>query len=154
MMRAPKGIAGIAVTVAAVAACAPAAGLRGAPLPPPPAEVTVAMDEYRFRYDRDLPAGRVVFRFVNEGDEPHRVSFIALPEDIPPIDEQLRGSKRRAIAPLAAVGNLAPGADESFAVDLAPGVRYGLICFVETPQGRSHALLGMSSEFRSRSGGT
>ncbi len=118
------------------------------PLPAGDPTVVVAMDEYRFDYDPEVPAGRVVFRFDNVGQLPHRVTMLPLPEDFPPIEEQLRSAERRVITPFAGIPDRPPGASETFAVDLLPGVRYALICFVEDPDGQSHAQKGMASEFR------
>jgi hypothetical protein len=101
-------------------------------------------------YDHAIPAGRVVFRFVNVGEEKHRPSLLPLPEDVPPIGEQLRGSERRAAVPFAGIREVEPGESGTFAVDLSPGQRYALICFAIAPDGESHALKGMSSEFRAQ----
>lgn len=121
-----------------------------APLPTASPVVVVTMREYRFDYDPNIPSGRVVFRFVNKGQRTHRPSLLPLPEDVPPIDEQLRGSKRRAIRPFAGVSDQRSGAIGTFAVDLIAGQRYALICYAQDPDGTPHALKGMSSEFRPR----
>lgn len=117
-------------------------------LPPKPHVVDVAMAEHRFDYDPKIPAGRVVFRVRNTGRVVHSLSLIPLGDDIPPIDEQLRGSRRIAIPPFAEIGPRRPGGRTTFAVDLKPGARYALVCFVRDGEGSSHALLGMTSEFR------
>lgn len=119
-----------------------------APLPTASPVVVVTMSEYRFDYDPAIPSGRVVFRFVNEGQASHRPALLPLPEDLPPIDQQLRGSKRRGISPFAGVYDRRPGATGTFAVDLVAGRRYALICYAQDPNGSSHALKGMNSEFR------
>lgn len=121
---------------------------RAANLPAGPPTVTVTMREYGFDYPPEVPAGRVVFRVHNAGQEPHDLSLLPLGEEVPPIDQQLRGSTRRIIAPYAAIPPRPPAANGSFAVDLMPGRRYALICFLANPDGKQHALLGMSSEFR------
>ena len=95
------------------------------------------MTEYQFAYDH-LSKGRVVFQVVNDGQTVHRMSLVPLPEDLPPIQQQLHGDERRALNTLAAV-----------AVDLLPG-RYAFICFLTDPDGQSHALKGMANEFRIR----
>lgn len=119
-------------------------------LPPAPPVVVVTMTEHRFEQSHEIPAGRVVFRFVNQGRDEHRPSLKPLPEDMPPIDEQLRGSQRRVSVPFVGLGNLKPGESETFAVDLIAGNRYALICFAIAPDGEGHALKGMASEFRPR----
>ncbi len=119
-----------------------------APLPPSPPVVDVTMREYSFEYDQQIPSGRVVFRFVNDGELAHQPDVVPLAEDIPPIDEQLRGETRAVVFPLAGVPTRDPGETGTFAVDLAPGGRYAIICFARNADGTSHALQGMSSEFR------
>jgi hypothetical protein len=110
------------------------------------------MREFAFDYDHDVPAGRVVFRFRNVGHVDHRVTLVSLPEDLPPIDEQIRGSTRQFVAPFAGTYPRPPGATATFAVDLVAGRRYGLVCFVQDPDGQTHALKGMTSEFRAGQG--
>ncbi|MDP8932263.1 MAG: hypothetical protein M3O70_27815, partial [Actinomycetota bacterium] len=42
----------------------------------------------------------------------------------------------------------------TFAVDLVPGQRYALVCFMTTPDGWGHANLGMTWEARAGDGAT
>lgn len=109
--------------------------------------VDVNMREFAFDYPKDIPAGQVVFRVHNTGHTVHRLAMLPLPEDLPPIDVQLRGTERRAISPFAGIYDRAPGQDGTFAAYLVPGRRYAFVCFV-TDQDGSHALKGMASEFR------
>ena len=121
----------------------------GPALPTAAPVVQAVLEEYRFTMARPIPAGRVVFRFVNNGSEAHRPVLFPLPEDLPPLDEQVRGTKRRAISPFAGVHTQLPGAKGTFAVDLVQGKRYGFICVVKSPKDdRSHSLKGMTFEFR------
>lgn len=137
------------VAVVALVATACSGSSRPAPsLPARPHVVVLTMREYRFDYPRPVPAGRVVFQVRNAGRQVHRVALLRLPEDLPPFEAQLKGQERRVLAPFAGVPNRPPGGTGAFAVDLAPGVRYGLACFVIDKQRRSHAVLGMNSEFR------
>ncbi len=117
------------------------------PLPEPPHVVVVTMTEYEFQFDGDIPAGHVVFEFVNEGRLEHRPTLLGLPDDLPPIHEQLQGSERAVLTPFAGVPTRRPGEIGTFAVDLAPEHRYAFICFARGPNGESHALEGMSAEF-------
>jgi uncharacterized cupredoxin-like copper-binding protein len=105
------------------------------------------MDEYSFSASSEFQRGRVVFTLVNEGEIRHEVVVVALPEDLPPLAQQLRSDRRRATTTVAVVPPKAPGVRTSFALDLDPG-RYGLLCFLKAPGGRPHALRGMHSEFR------
>lgn len=131
--------------VAVFAACG---GNKGSALPGQPTIVDVRMVENRFVHDGQIPPGRVVFRVRNEGSITHRLALLPLPEQSPPIDQQLRGEVRRSVPPYAGVPPLLPGDSERFAVDLAPGRRYAMVCFVRDSDGVTHAVKGMSSEFR------
>lgn len=106
------------------------------------------MREYRFDYSPPAGGGPIVFRITNAGAVPHQLDLLPLAEDVPPLDVQLRGSERRVVNPFAGIGDRQPGQAGAFAVNLRPGVRYGLVCFLVEPDGRSHARSGMTSEFR------
>ncbi len=117
------------------------------PLPPAAGLVKVAMAEYRFDVDAPARRGRVVFQVDNVGTVDHALTLIQIPEDYPPLDEQLRGEERRGAATVARVPARPPGKGSRFAADLGPG-RYGFVCFVADADGVIHALKGMSAEFR------
>lgn len=121
---------------------------KGPPLPDPPAVVLVTMSNYSLQYRRDVPAGRVVFRFVNSSPDVHHPTLLALPDDLPPFDAQLHGSERRVLTPFAGTDNLNAGETSTFAVDLVKGRRYGLASFAAGDDGVSDAFKGMNSEFR------
>lgn len=143
-----KGVALLLLVAVFLGGCAGSS--RPAVLPASPPVVLVTMDEYRFDYEPAIPPGRVVFRVHNADDIPHRLSLLSLPEDLPPIEDQLRGSERRVLTPFAGVHTRLPGESGAFAVDLEAGRRYALVCFLQDPDGTSHALKGMASEFRTR----
>lgn len=119
-----------------------------APLPSPTPELAVTLDEYRFGVEEALPAGRVVFRFTNAGEEQHRPLLLPLTDDIPPIAEQVQGDQRLVVDPFAGLNTVDPGEQGTFAVDLAPGQRYALVCLVAGDDGESHAVKGMTWEAR------
>ena len=116
-------------------------------LPPPPGAVQVKMREYAFDYSKAIAPGRVVFRVTNVGRLSHSLTLVSLPEEFPPLDEQLHSDTRRAAATIARLPARSAGSTGTFAVDLQPG-RYGLVCFVQDDDGIIHALKGMNSEFR------
>ncbi len=118
-----------------------------APLPTGAPVVDVTMTDFAFQLRRPVPAGRVVFRVRNAGRVVHRLSMLPLSEDVPPIEQQLRGTHRRAVSPFAGIYDRDPGQHGAFAVDLVRGRRYAFVCFVNGPEG-SHALKGMTVEFR------
>jgi hypothetical protein len=111
--------------------------------------VDVTMKDYSFQYNAGIPSGRVLFRVVNAGTRAHRLTLVPMTDDMPPINVQLHGAVRSTIAPFAGVRALPPQTTDSFAVDLVPGRRYAMICFLKDPGvTESHALMGMNSEFR------
>jgi hypothetical protein len=109
--------------------------------------LNVTMREFSFEHREEVPSGRVVFQFSNAGQVDHELRLVTLPEDLPPLAEQLRSEQRQALPTTAILDQQKPGGSGAFAVDLAPG-RYGLVCFLEDAQGERHALKGMNSEFR------
>lgn len=117
-------------------------------LPQSPPTIEVTMRENSFDYDGPVPEGRVVFRVRNAGRVDHRLTLMPLPEDTPPILEQITGPERRVGARFAGIPTRPPGTTGMFAVDLLPGTRYAMVCYVVDRDGTSHAHKGMVSEFR------
>ena len=105
------------------------------------------MREYRFDYRPTVERGRVVVRATNAGTVNHDLVLVALPDDFPPVDQQLHAETHLPVVTLAAVNAHPPGTGSTFAVNLEAG-RYAFLCFVKDPDGQTHALKGMSSEFR------
>lgn len=138
----------IVATVVLFAGCTFRTTERALPVPPP--EIVVDMYEYRYEHQQSIPAGRVVFQFVNRGNEVHRPVLLPLTDEVPPILEQVRGDVRAAAAPFARVPPREPGENGTFAVDLVGGQRYALICFARTAGNESHAVLGMASDLRAK----
>lgn len=139
-----------AVLVVATGACSssPAEAPTRPPAPKAAPVIGVTMVDHRFELDRDVPAGRVVFRLTNAGRAPHTMTMIPIPDELPPIAEQLRGSQRRLVEPYAGIYDRKPGDTGTFAVDLAPGRRYAMICAVVAEDGQPHWMKGMATEFR------
>ena len=143
----------VTVTIVALAG-GRTAGVR-APLPTAPPTILVTMREYRFDFNAAaIHRGRVIFKVVNDGKLVHRLVLIPLPEDFPPIEQQLHGSVRQVVQEAVAIRNLEPpakgqqhGMSESFAFDLRPG-RYAFVSLYIDPDGVSQALKGMANEFR------
>ena len=145
-----RSVGRLVVATVAVGAVLPAcSGAAHAPaLPTRPEIVEVGMKEFRFEYRRPVAAGRVVLQVRNDGALHHRLTMVPLDEDMPAIDEQLRGTDRRTLTALASIPDVAADEQASIAVDLVAGVRYGMVCFLTDADGRPHALKGMASEFR------
>jgi len=109
--------------------------------------VKVAMREFGYEYNKTVPRGRVIFRVHNAGRMQHDLVMWKLPEDLPPLDTQLRSNVRRGVETVRLLPVFDPGDTTSFAADLEPG-RYGFVCFIPDTNGATHALRGMNSEFR------
>lgn len=107
------------------------------------------MRDYRFEHAGSVPSGRVVFTVRNAGTVVHELVLVELPEDFPPIAQQLRSDERRGVDTLAAVRARAPGTRDTFGSDLSPG-RYAFICFIQGADGVPHWQKGMTSELRVR----
>lgn len=141
----------VALVVATTAACASDDSreqVARPPAPEPAPVIRITMVDHRFELGAPVPAGRVVFEVENAGQSPHNLVMIPLPEDVPPIDVQLRGSERRLVEPFAGVYERAPGDTGTFAVDLLAERRYALICTVSAEDGQPHWMQGMATEFR------
>lgn len=142
---APRVAGAVAVLTAVLV---PGCGEGAAPpLPPPARTVAVEMREYRFVWRPPTTPGRVVLHIRNAGKLSHDLVLTQLPEDLPPILEQLRGDVRRNATNVANLPPRPPGDRTAFAVDLAPG-RYAIVCFVLDPDGLQHGRKGMAAEFR------
>lgn len=146
-MRRPTLARGAALAAVAVAlgSCQSSSGKA---LPAGPPVITVTMTEFDYKIDRPVPAGRVIFRMVNAGQQAHEPNLFPLSDDIPPIKQQVTGDRRIVATPSGGVKSRKPGTVGSFATDLEPGQRYAFVCFARTPQNQTHAQLGMAIEFR------
>lgn len=122
------------------------------PRPPVPPVVEVGLSEYRFELPSSLPTGRVVFHLTNRGMENHRPALLPLPDDFPPVQEEVRNTTSRPVLPFAGVASRPPGSTGTFAADLIPGRRYALVCFITAPDGEGHANKGMTWEARAGGG--
>lgn len=145
--RLPTRLLALTLLVGSVTSCNPGSE-PDATLPRSPPVVVVTMREYRFDYERPIPAGRVVFRVPNRGRLLHRLTLLPIAEGLPPIDEQLRDNKASVASPFAGTRPQPSGSSGAFAVDLVANTRYAMLCFVVDRAGEPHALKGMNSEFR------
>lgn len=117
-----------------------------APLPPARPHVVVTVFDDHIQLG-SVPDGQVVFDIRNDGTKRHRLSLVLLPDNLPPLDQQLRGAQREVVTTQAAVADIEPGGAGTFATNLAAG-RYGLVDFGADADGASHALQGVNTEFR------
>lgn len=142
------------LVVPVLGSCSTEPANSGVALPPPAPQIDVALREYRFDLAPELPVGRVVFRFTNEGGEPHEPALLRLDDDFPVVQDEVRNDESRQLLPYTGIPTQPPGSTGTFAVDLVPGQRYALVCFLSNPQGEGHARLGMTWEARAGGGST
>jgi len=142
----------VVVVTAIAAATTFAVVSKDDPLFAGPEVVNVTMRDNQYVYRQPTRSGRVVFRVRNDDSVEHRIGIYLLPNDMPPIDEQLSGKERRSVDKLADPLPREPGEFESFAIDLVPGQRYALLCFLAAGGNKTYAELGMNSEFRTPAG--
>lgn len=118
--------------------------------PTAPPVVTVTATDYAFQMPDTVPSGPVVFRLINNGTEPHHVQilrldegktladFTALPPNVPP---------PAWVVEVGGPNSPPPGGGRSeTAVNLIMG-NYVAVCFVPSPDGKSHLAKGMVKPF-------
>ncbi len=146
--RSARLVGGAVVLLVLLGGCAREQAPAGY-LPSGPAVVEVVEQDHGYLLDPkgEIPAGRTVFRVRNPSALAHDLSLVALPEDLPPIIEQLRSDDRQTVITLARLPSRPPGSADAFAVDLPAG-RYALVCFEKDAGGEVHALKGQAVELR------
>lgn len=148
--RFPLRVAAVVVATTALGSCQASSASRP-PAPAAPPVVDLVMREYRYEPgigSATIPAGRVSFALRNVGDQGHQPTLLVLPDDVPPIQEQLKGSNRRNVPTLASNSGIPPKVTGALAVDLTAGQRYAFVCFVKTSDDQDHSRMGMAWEFR------
>lgn len=143
----------VLVTVVFVAgACGGSDGVERPAAPKPPPLFNLTIKEYSYSPGAGtptaIPAGRVNFRLRNDGDLGHQPALILVPDDFPPMAEQVRGDVRRGVRILANNAGIPAGVTAAVAVDLEPGRRYAFMCIATSPEGEQHSRRGMVWEFR------
>lgn len=110
------------------------------------ATVGVALDEYRFDPDAiEVAAGTVTFEAANVGQEDHELAFLPGGGEVPLTADG--DPDEDALADAGAFELEAFGPDQTCdaTYELDAGT-YTMFCVVETPEGRTHASLGMVGE--------
>ena len=115
------------------------------------ADVRLALDDYAFRVDSVLPAGRHLIEVSNVGRQHHEVVLFRLAPGKTPADLLAWASKLVGPMPGAPSGGtteIAPGGVNVMSVNLVPG-EYALVCFAHNPgETHSHASRGMVARVR------
>ena len=123
----------------------------GATRTAPTADVVIRLADYSFSLNPPLTAGRHVIKVENAGPEPHEVGLIRLAPG-KTMQDFFAWLEKPGNTPPDSIGtvtggttSLAPGAEVWFEADLTPG-EYLLLCFVTSPDGRSHIEQGMAQQ--------
>jgi hypothetical protein len=116
----------------------------------PTADVSLALVDYAFNFDKPLTAGRHTIKVTNPSGQDHEIQLIQLASGKTMADMQHWIEKMQGPPPGKAVGGVAgmtPGATNYFDVDLTPG-EYVAICFIpDKKDGKPHFLHGMARQF-------
>jgi hypothetical protein len=110
------------------------------------ADIRLALDDYAFKVDTVLPAGRHLIQVSNVGRQHHEVVLFRLAPGKTPSD--LLAWASRLVGPPPGVPSggtteIAPGGANVMSVDLVPG-EYALVCFAHNAgEPISHAFRGM-----------
>ncbi|MFC4453905.1 hypothetical protein [Deinococcus sonorensis] len=115
-----------------------------------PATVQVQGKDYSFGSPKTLPTGWTTFEFKNDGQEPHHMQLVRLPDGMTQ-DTFLANLKQNEGATLAqvdmvgGVGVLMPGQSQQITLNLTDPGTYLELCFVPDAKGVPHLALGMVS---------
>ena len=126
------------------------------PIPPGVPAVDLTLQEYAFVFNEDAvnaADGNFAFKISNAGEEEHEVVLLSIDSNESLLDLLMSSDPESEDLP-AGVGFVtfggffAPGDEGTviFSEPLSAG-KYGLVCFVPSPEGTPHAFLGMVSEF-------
>jgi hypothetical protein len=113
-----------------------------------PERVTVTATEYAFDIPQTLPPGETTFVLENAGQERHFMEMVRL-KGGKSVEELLELPGNRADRFIEEVGGTRPakpGGSVEMTAELAPGA-YGIVCFIEAPDGTPHAFKGMYAQF-------
>ena len=138
----------IAMKTIAVAALATAAGLGA--VNAVEKNVTIVARDYAFEVPDTLQAGRTRITLKNLGTELHHVQMMRLEEGKTLKDVfaalQAGGPPPAWAKEVGGPNTPVPGGESRTSLVLRPG-RYGIICFIPSPDGKPHVMKGMAHEF-------
>jgi hypothetical protein len=116
-----------------------------------PTLMVMAMD-YNFKIPATVNAGLMVVNFMNDGKEPHELSFVRLNDGV--TVQQFKTALEKDPASSFAltrwhggIATIMPGQSQRAVINLDPG-QYVLSCFVESPNGLPHFMEGMFAPFK------
>ena len=116
----------------------------------PKPDISVTLVDFAFKLPEMIKAGKRIWKFTNEGVQPHEMSIIKLGEGKTVQDALSFLESPVGTPPLEMIGGiqaLASGKTGWAVLDLSPGY-YAVLCFVPDPaSGKTHIELGMVSVF-------
>lgn len=116
----------------------------------PAADVTVTLSDYAFVPSAPLTAGHHVVLVRNTAAQSHELVLVKLAPgktagDFAAWVEKPEGAPAGEL--LGGISGIAPGAENTFSADLAPGT-YAFVCFLpDAKDGKPHVAHGMMSQF-------
>jgi hypothetical protein len=122
----------------------------------PRADLTITMVDYGFTFSVPLAAGSHMIRVRNTGTQPHMFMLLRLgpgktAADVVTWDKTRQGPP--PAVPLGGIAEMASGHEAFVPLDVAPG-HYAVMCFADTPDGKSHLDMGMVKEVTVTAAGT
>jgi uncharacterized cupredoxin-like copper-binding protein len=140
-MIAIKTVAAVALATAAAAVGAVNAVVK---------DVTIVARDYAFEIPDTLQSGYTRFTLKNLGPELHHVQMMRLEEGKTLKDVftalQAGGPPPAWAKDVGGPNTPVPGGESRTSLVLKPG-RYGIICFIPSPDGKPHVMKGMAKEF-------
>lgn len=115
------------------------------------ADVEVRMFDFAYTMPEAVPAGRTVWKVVNDGPQPHEMIVLRLADgaDFDGLMTHLRdnGEPGMPAVPIGGAQGLGDGLTSYLEWELEPGA-YVAICFIPDPEtGAPHFALGMAAPF-------
>jgi uncharacterized cupredoxin-like copper-binding protein len=116
----------------------------------PTPDIHLELKDYGFVLSKPITAGKHTIHVMNDGPQEHEAVLVQLApgKHISDLNAWIEGGMQGPppSKPIAGMAGLAKGRTAIFSDDFTPG-RYGLICFVPAPDGKTHADHGMTMEF-------
>jgi len=113
-----------------------------------PTTLTITASDFAYEVAGDLTPGSTEIRLKNDGAEEHHVQLLRIDGDhsVEEAIAAVEGPPVDWLLPVGGVGGVAPGGEAAVFQSLDAG-RYGLVCFIASPDGTPHFVQGMIGEF-------
>lgn len=120
----------------------------------PKADVTVNAADFHYTMPAEVKAGKQVWKFINDGPQPHEIVIMKLEDGKTPDDVFAFFAKPEGKPPFVSMGGMqgvSKGAAPAFINFDLPAGNYIALCNIPDPEtGKSHAELGMVMPFTAK----